>query len=224
MRVLVCDDELQVVRALRVILREAGYEVVTAMTLADALDAAAREPPDAAIVDLVLPDGCGITLCEELRSWSDMPILVLSAVGDEDPKVRALEVGADDFITKPFSARELLARLNAVSRRVSTPADEPTFTTQGLEVNFAAHTVLVDGREVKLTPIEFELLRVLVRNSGRLMTHRALLTEVWGPEWADDARLLRTHVANLRRKIEGEDASEWRYIKTDAGIGYRFDA
>jgi two-component system, OmpR family, KDP operon response regulator KdpE len=221
-RVLVCDDEVQIVRALRVILRKAGYQVVSAMTLADALDAAAREPPDAAIIDLVLPDGSGITLCEDLRAWSAMPILILSAFGDEDQKVEALLAGADDFITKPFSARELLARLEAVFRRAGAEQDEATVTADGLEINFAAHTVSRRGEEIKLTPIEFELLRVLARNRGRLMTHRALLTAVWGPAFADDAPLLRTHVANLRRKLEGADVGEWRYIKTEAGVGYRF--
>jgi two-component system KDP operon response regulator KdpE len=221
-RILVCDDEPQIVRALRVILHEAGYGVSEAATLAEALDVAAREPPDAAIVDLVLPDGSGIDLCAELRSWSTMPIVVLSALDEEEQKVQALRAGADDYVTKPFSARELLARLEVVFRRVVASDDEATLCVKGLEINFAAHTVLRDGREVKLTPIEFKLLCVLARNRGRLMSTRKLLTEVWGPAHADDAPLLRTHIANLRHKIEGGDAAAWLYIKTEPGMGYRF--
>jgi two-component system KDP operon response regulator KdpE len=218
----VCDDEPQIVRALRVILREAGYEVSMAATLAEGLDLAAREPPDAAIIDVVLPDGSGIELCAELRSWSTMPIVVLSALDDEEQKVLALRAGADDYITKPFSARELLASLEAVFRRVVASDEEATVTVKGLEINFAAHTVLRDGREVKLTPIEFKLLSALARNRGRLMTSRALLSEVWGSAYANDAPLLRTHIANLRHKIEGPDAKAWLYIQTEAGVGYRF--
>jgi two-component system, OmpR family, KDP operon response regulator KdpE len=205
-----------------VILREAGYEVTVAVTLAEALDAAACEPLDAAIIDLVLPDGSGLDLCAQLRSWSTMPIIVLSALDEEEHKVKALSAGADDYLTKPFSARELLARLQAVFRRVVHSEDEATLEVAGLEINFAAHRVLRDGHEVKLTPIEFELLSVLARNRGRLMTSRALLSEVWGPAYAHDAPLLRTHIANLRRKIEDGDASRWRYVKTEAGVGYRF--
>jgi two-component system, OmpR family, KDP operon response regulator KdpE len=221
--VLVCDDEPQIIRALRLILREAGYEVSKAGTLSEALDLAAREPPDAAIIDLVLPDGNGIELCAELRSWSAMPIIVLSALDEEEQKVQALRAGADDYVTKPFSARELIARLEAVFRRVS-PAEleEATVRVKGLEVNFAAHKVLRDGREIRLTPIEFALLVVLARNRGRLMTTRALLGEVWGSAYADDLPLLRTHIANLRHKIDGGDRTEWRYIETEPGVGYRF--
>jgi two-component system KDP operon response regulator KdpE len=218
----VCDDEPQIVRALRVILREAGYEVSMAATLAEGLDLAAREPPDAAIIDVVLPDGSGIELCAELRSWSTMPIVVLSALDEEEQKVLALRAGADDYITKPFSSRELLARLEAVFRRVASSEEEASLTVKGLEINFAAHTVLRDGREVKLTPIEFKLLSALARNRGRLMTSRALLSEVWGSAYANDGPLLRRHIANLRHKIEGPDAKAWLYIKTEAGVGYRF--
>ncbi len=217
-----CDDEPQIVRALRVILREAGYEVATAGSLAEALDLAVREPPDAAIIDLVLPDGSGIELCSELRSWSSMPIVVLSALDEEEQKVAALRAGADDYATKPFSARELVARLEAVFRRVVAADEEASVRVKGLEINFAAHTVLRDGCEVKLTPMEFKLLGALARNRGRLITSRALLTEVWGFAYADDAPLLRTHIANLRHKIEGRDATAWIYLKTEPGIGYRF--
>ena len=215
-RVLVCDDEPQILRALRVVLREAGFEVVPAETGAEALDRAAVQPPDAAILDLVLPDTDGIELCHQLREWTQAPIIVLSAVGDEEEKVRALEAGADDYVTKPFGPRELVARLHAVMRRAGDNGDEPVIASDGLELDLAARTVRVDGAEVHLTPIEYALLRTLARRRGRLLTHRALLVEVWGPGYADDTAVLRTHVANLRRKIGA------RHVRTDPGVGYRF--
>jgi two-component system KDP operon response regulator KdpE len=215
-RVLVCDDELQIVRALRVVLREAGFSVEATATAREALDAAAVRPPDAAVIDLMLPDGSGIDVCRELRSWSRMPIIVLSAIGEEEQKVAALEAGADDYVTKPFGPRELVARLHAVMRRAGESGDEPVIAADGLELDLAARTVRVDGAEVHLTPIEYDLLRMLARNRGRLLTHRALLTEVWGPGYADDTAVLRTHVANLRRKIGA------RHVRTDPGVGYRF--
>jgi two-component system KDP operon response regulator KdpE len=219
-RVLVVDDELQILRALRVVLRDAGFEVVAAQSAAEALDRAAVRPPQAAIVDLVLPDGDGIEVTRRLREWSEMPILVLSAVGEEEQKVRALQAGADDYVTKPFGARELVARLQAALRRAS-PGQEPCIEAEGLEVDLAARTVRREGELVHLTPIEFDLLRVLARNRGRLMTHRSLLVEVWGPGYAEDVQALRTHIARLRRKIEPEGPVP-RYIVTDPGVGYRF--
>jgi two-component system KDP operon response regulator KdpE len=223
-RVLVCDDEPHIVRALKIVLREAGFEALPAETAAQALDVAALQHPDAAILDLVLPDGDGVDVCRALREWSDMPILVLSAVGDEDHKVRALEAGADDYVTKPFSPRELVARLHAVLRRATPRPDEPVIEAEGLQVDLAARVVRRGGEEVHLTPIEFDLLRVLVRNRGRLLTHRVLLQEVWGQAYADDVPTLRTNIARLRRKIEREDERGRRYIRTDPGVGYRFDA
>jgi two-component system KDP operon response regulator KdpE len=226
-RVLVVDDELQILRALRVVLREAGFEVVTAQSASEALDLAAVRPPRAAIVDLVLPDGDGVQVTRRLREWSEMPILVLSAVGDEEQKVKALEAGADDYVTKPFGARELVARLQAALRRSdgARAGDEPAIAVDGLEIDLAARAVRRDGEPVHLTPIEFDLLRMLVRNRGRLLTHRALLTEVWGPGYADDVQSLRTHIARLRAKIEpqeGERAGGPKHIVTDPGVGYRF--
>ena len=220
-RVLVCDDEMQIRRALRVVLKDAGFEVVETADAAEALDAASVKPPDAAIIDLILPDGDGVEVCRSIRSWSDMPILVLSAVGEEEQKVRALEAGADDYVTKPFGPRELVARLNAALRRAGDAADEPAITVDGLVIDLAGHTVTRDGEEIHLTPIEFRLLGTLAGNRGRLMTHRALLTEVWGPGWEEDTQTLRTHIANLRRKIEPPDGP--RYIRTDPGVGYRFE-
>ena len=223
-RVLVVDDEPQIVRALKVVLREAGFQAVPAETATQALDLAAVRPPEAAIVDLVLPDSDGIEVTRMLRQWSEMPILVLSAVGEEDQKVRALEAGADDYITKPFGARELVARLQATLRRAGRGEEEPSVAVDGLEIDLAARAVRRDGEPVHLTPIEFELLRVLVRNRGRLMTHRKLLAEVWGPEYVDEIQPLRTHIARLRAKIEPEGAAGPRYIVTDPGVGYRFSS
>jgi two-component system KDP operon response regulator KdpE len=219
-RVLVCDDEPQILRALRVILRDAGFEVVTAQTAEEALDAAALRAPDAAIIDLILPDGNGIDVSRSIRDWSQMPILVLSAVGEEAEKIRALDAGADDYVTKPFAPGELIARLNAALRRAA-PAEEPSLSIDGLEVDLAARRVKRGGEEIHLTPKEFDLLRVLARNRGRLMTHRALLGEVWGHAYEEDTHTLRVHIANLRRKIEPDPAAP-RYIRTDPGVGYRF--
>jgi two-component system, OmpR family, KDP operon response regulator KdpE len=221
-RVLVVDDESQIVRALRVVLREAGFEAVPAETAAQALDLAAVRPPDAAIVDLVLPDGDGVEVTRRLREWSEMPILVLSAVGEEEQKVRALEAGADDYITKPFGTRELVARLQAALRRAAPAEQEPVVAVEGLQVDLAGRVVLRDGEPVHLTPIEFELLRVLLRNRGRLMTHRKLIAEVWGAEYVDDIQPLRTHIARLRAKIEPKGSAAPRYVVTDPGVGYRF--
>ncbi|HET8673257.1 MAG TPA: response regulator transcription factor [Thermoleophilaceae bacterium] len=221
-RVLVCDDELQIVRALKVVLRDAGFEVTASATAEEALDRAAVHPPAAAIIDLMLPDGDGVEVCRRLREWSEMPILVLSALGEEQQKVRALEAGADDYVTKPFSPGELVARLRAVLRRMPGGAGGPRIEADGLVVDLAAHEVFRDGELLHLTKTEFELLRALVLNRGRLMTHRALLTEVWGPGYGDDKQVLRVHVANLRRKLERDPTR--RYIRTDPGIGYRFVA
>ena len=174
----------------------------TAETAQEALDAVSVRPPDAAILDLILPDGNGVDICRSIREWSEMPIIVLSAVGDESEKVRALEAGADDYVTKPFGPDELIARLRAALRRTGAPTAEPVLRADDLELDLAAHRVTAAGEEVHLTPIEFDLLRALMRNRGRLMTHRMLLREVWGPAYEDDTQTLRVHVANLRRKIE----------------------
>jgi two-component system KDP operon response regulator KdpE len=221
-RVLVVDDEPQILRALRVIMRDAGYEAVPAGSAEEALDLAAVQRVDAAIVDLVLPDLDGVELCRRLREWSRMPVIVLSAVGDEDAKVRALAAGADDYVTKPFGPRELVARLQANLRRTEAEEPDPMIAVEGLQIDLARRTVRRDEAEVHLTPIEFDLLRLLARNRGRLMTHRDLLTAIWGAGYADDTQVLRAHIANLRRKIEPADGP--RYIRTDPGVGYRFAA
>ena len=219
-RVLVCDDEQQILRALRVILRDAGFEALPASTAQEALDVAAVGRPDAAIIDLVLPDGDGVELCRQLREWSEMPVIVLSAVGDEDAKVRALAAGADDYVTKPFGPRELVARLEANLRRIGPEPEETVISADGLEIDLSRRSVHIGGEEVHLTPTEFDLLRQLARNRGRLMTHRELLVAVWGAGYSDDTQVLRAHIANLRRKIEPPDGP--RFIRTDPGVGYRF--
>ncbi|HWT95524.1 MAG TPA: response regulator transcription factor [Solirubrobacteraceae bacterium] len=219
-RVLVCDDEPQILRALRIVLRDAGFDVVPAATAQEALDAAALQAPDAAILDLVLPDGDGISVTRSLREWSSAPILVLSAVGEEEQKVLALEAGADDYVTKPFSPRELVARLRAALRRAAPERADPVLRADALELDLAAHEARVAGTVVHLTPIEFRLLTTLMRNRGRLLTHRTILTEVWGLAYADDVATLRTHLANLRRKL-GPTAT---LIRTEPGVGYRFAA
>jgi two-component system KDP operon response regulator KdpE len=223
-RVLVCDDEPHIVRALKVVMREAGFTPLAAETAEEALDVATLQRPDAAILDLVLPDGDGVEVCRAIRAWSDMPIIVLSAVGDEDHKVRALDAGADDYVTKPFSPRELVARLRAALRRADREPGEPVISAGGLEIDLAARAVRRDGTEIHLTPIEFDLLRTLARNRGRLLTHRALLEEVWGPSYGDDVATLRTNIARLRRKIEPDGDRGPRHIRTDPGVGYRFNA
>jgi two-component system KDP operon response regulator KdpE len=222
-RVLACDDELKILRALKLVLRPEGFEVLTAASIEEALDVVALSGVDAAIVDLVLPDGSGIDLCRRLREWSSMPIIVLSAVGQQEEKVRALRAGADDYVTKPFDPQELVARLEAVLRRVSPEPEERVVVAAGLEVDLAARVVRRDGEEIHLTRTEFGLLRVLVRSRGRLLTHRDLLVDVWGPEYVDDVTVLRGQIANLRRKLEPAGGQRRHYIRTEPGVGYRFD-
>ena len=219
-RVLVVDDEPQILRGLRAILRNQGFQVDVAATKAEVLDAVASRPPDLLVLDLVLPDGSGVEVCEEIRRWSAMPIIVLSAVGDEREKVRALNAGADDYMTKPFGSEELAARLRALLRRSHDTTTEPTVRVGDLEIDLARRVVRSAGREEHLTPIEFDLLRVLAQHQGRLVTHRTLLQEVWGPGYADETHYLRVHVAHIRSKIE-PDPSRPRYVLTDPGVGYR---
>jgi two-component system KDP operon response regulator KdpE len=219
-RVLVVDDEPQIVRGLKIVLRSAGYTVEAAETKAEALDALALRPPDALVLDLVLPDGQGVEVCEEVRRWSRLPILVLSAVGDEREKVRALDAGADDYVTKPFGTDELLARLRAVMRRSIEAGGSPLLDLGRVVVDLADRRVLRDGEQVHLTPIEFELVRVLAQHHGRLVTHRQLLQAVWGPEYGAETHYLRVHVAHIRAKLE-PDPSRPRYLITEPGVGYR---
>jgi two-component system KDP operon response regulator KdpE len=222
-RILVCDDEPQIVRALKVLLREANFDTIVAETAEQAIDRASVRPPDAAIIDLVLPDGDGIEVTRQLREWSEMPIIVLSAIGEEDEKVRALQAGADDYVTKPFGPKELVARLEAALRRAAPAGEElPVIEAGDLALDVAAHVVRRRGVDVHLTPTEFGLLKALMVNRGRLMTHAALLKDVWGPAYVEDVATLRTHMANLRRKVEPRKGPH--RIHTEPGVGYRFTA
>jgi two-component system, OmpR family, KDP operon response regulator KdpE len=217
--VLVVDDEPQILRALQLKLRGAGYAVDTAATIADALAAAAAKPPDAVILDLLLPDGRGTDVCRELRGWSSAPILVLSAVGEEDEKVAALDAGADDYVTKPFSVEELLARLRAALRR-TVPSGEPVLEVGRLTLDLEKRLFTVDGNQVAVTPNEYDLLRLFMANEGKLLTHPAILRDVWGPAYRDESNYLHVYVSHLRRKIEPDPARP-RYLLTEAGVGYR---
>jgi two-component system KDP operon response regulator KdpE len=219
-RVLVVDDEPQIVRGMRVILRNAGYAVESSATKEEALDAVSVRPPDLMVLDLVLPDGSGVDVCRSVREWSAMPIIVVSAVGDEREKVRALDAGADDYITKPFGADELTARLRALLRRAGDNDEEPAVTLGNLEIDLASRTVKRDGEHIHLTPIEYDLLAELTRHRGKLVTQRQLLSAVWGPEYTRETHYLRVHVAHLRAKLE-EDPSRPRHIVTEPGVGYR---
>jgi two-component system KDP operon response regulator KdpE len=218
-RILVVDDERQILRALRTSLRAAGYEVDTAETAEGALAAAAMRPPEAVILDLVLPDGTGTDVCRELRTWSSAPVVVLSAVGDEREKIAALDAGADDYVTKPVGIDELLARLRAVLRR-AVPSADPLIAIGELEVDLEKREVRVARTPVHLTPHQFDLLRLLARNEGKLLTHRAILQEVWGPGYGTESNLLHVHISQLRRKIE-RDPARPRYLLTEPGPGYR---
>jgi two-component system KDP operon response regulator KdpE len=218
-RVLVVDDEPQILRALQTNLRGAGYEVETAATAEAALAAAAAHPPDAIILDLVLPDGRGTDVCRELRTWTSAPVLLLSVVGDEKEKVAALDAGADDYVEKPFGVEELLARLRAALRRAG-PSGAPVLEIGELVVDLEKRTVAMGGRNVQLTPHEFELLRVLAQNEGKLLTHPTILREVWGPGYGEESHYLHVYVSQLRRKIESDPARP-RYLLTAPGAGYR---
>jgi two-component system, OmpR family, KDP operon response regulator KdpE len=219
-RVLVVDDEPQIVRGLKIILRDAGYTVESAETKAQALALLASRPPDALVLDLVLPDGQGVEVCREVRRWSRLPILVLSAIGDEREKVRALDAGADDYVTKPFGTDELLARLRAVLRRSADQSGGSELSIGDLVIDVPDRRVVRGGQEVHLTPIEFDLVRVLAQHGGRLVTHRQLLQEVWGPEYGQETHYLRVHVAHIRAKLE-VDPSRPQYLITEPGVGYR---
>jgi two-component system KDP operon response regulator KdpE len=218
-RVLVVDDEPQILRAVQMKLRGAGYVVDTAATAEEALMKASMRPPEAIILDLLLPDGSGTDVCRELRGWSSAPILVLSAVGEEKEKIDALDAGADDYVTKPFSGDELLARLRAVLRR-ATPSAEPILTIGELEIDLERREVAMSGRSVSLTPIEYDLLRLLAENEGKLLTHPMILRAIWGPAYQEESNYLHVHVSHLRRKIEPDPARP-RYLLNQAGVGYR---
>jgi two-component system KDP operon response regulator KdpE len=220
--VLVVDDEVPIQRTLSANLRARDYDVLLADTGEQALQLAARHHPDVVILDLGLPGMDGVDVVRGLRGWSKVPIIILSARGAEAEKVAALDAGADDYVSKPFGMDELLARLRAALRRSSPPAEAAVVETDDFTVDLADRRVTDrDGRVVKLTPTEWGLLEVLVRNAGRLVIHRQLLQEVWGPEYGEESNYLRVHMAHLRRKIEPNPAQP-RYLVTEPGMGYRF--
>ena len=220
-RVLVIDDEGPILRALKINLTARKYDVCTAADGASGLAAMARERPDVLILDLGLPDMDGTDVIRGVRGWTSTPIIVLSAWGQESQKVAALDAGADDYVTKPFGMDELLARLRAAVRRASPAPDEPIVSTDEFTVDLARKRVTRGGADVRLTPTEWQVLEVLVRNADRLVTQRQLLAEVWGPGYHNEASYLRVYMANLRRKLE-PDPSAPRFLLTEPGMGYRF--
>jgi two-component system KDP operon response regulator KdpE len=220
---LVVEDDSQMRRFLRTTLTSLDYRVIEAQTLADGLTAVTTHNPDVILMDLVLPDGDGIALTGRIRSWSRVPIIVLSARGREEDKVAALDAGADDYLTKPFGVNELLARIRAALRRsaASSPGAGPAVLEVGpLRIDQARHEVTVDDREVRLTPIEFRLLALLAANAGKVLTHRQILKEVWGPPYVSESHYPRVFMATLRRKIE-QDPARPRLLLTEPGVGYR---
>jgi two-component system, OmpR family, KDP operon response regulator KdpE len=221
--VLVVDDEPQILRALRINLRVRHYDVHVAGTGAQALEVAARHPPDLVILDLGLPDLDGVEVIQGLRGWTEAPIIVLSGRADSCDKVAALDAGADDYVTKPFSMEELLARMRAVSRRQSGDGDVPQVRLGDLVIDLAAKRVIrgPGGPDVRLTPTEWHLLEALLRAPGKLLTQQQLLAEVWGPGYADATGNLRLYMAQLRRKLEPDPARP-RWLLTEPGMGYRF--
>jgi two-component system, OmpR family, KDP operon response regulator KdpE len=220
-RVLVVDDEPQIRRALRANLVAREFDVDSAGTGEEALMLAARHHPDAVILDLGLPGMDGIEVVRDLRGWSSVPILVLSARDAASEKVAALDAGADDFVTKPFSMDELLARLRAALRRGTSSEGQPIVETDDFTVDLAAKRVQRDGEDVRLTPTEWHIVEVLLRNAGRLVSQRQLLQEVWGPSYETETNYLRLYLAQIRRKLEPEPSTP-RYFVTEAGMGYRF--
>jgi two-component system KDP operon response regulator KdpE len=221
--VLLIEDEPQMRRFLRAALESHDFQLVEAATAREGLAHATGRNPDVILLDLGLPDGDGIDLTRRMREWSGTPIIVISARGKEQDKIAALDAGADDYLTKPFGVGELLARLRVALRHAAIAggaADEPVFATGELRVDLARRQVFVAGREVRLTPFEYKLLALLVKNAGKVLTHRQLLRQVWGPEYGDENHYIRVYVAQLRRKLEADPARP-RYLRTEPGVGYR---
>ncbi len=223
--VVLIEDEPQIRRFLRATLAAQGYRLFEAATAADGLVAVASRQPDVVIVDLGLPDMDGLEVIRRLREWTRLPIIVLSARGQEQDKVRALDIGADDYVSKPFGAGELLARIRVALRHAAGAArdDDAVFETGELRVHLLRRQVLVGGREVRLSPLEFRLLAALVRHAGTVVTHQQLLREVWGPTHTDQAHYVRVYMGHLRHKLEVDPARP-RYLLTEPGVGYRLAA
>lgn len=221
--ILVVDDEPQILRVMRASLPIRGYDVITVSSGKEALDQLGKQVPDLIVLDLMMPEMTGLEVCRRVREFSTVPIIVLSAKGSESDKVAALDLGADDYVTKPFGMDELLARVRAVLRRLSTDASDRVLAVGDVRIDIDERRVFVAGKEVRLTPKEFDVLKYLVSNAGKVVTHRALLQSVWGWESTDQTEYLRVFVNQLRRKIE-PDPSQPRYIRTEPWVGYRFNA
>ncbi len=218
--VLIIDDEVQIRRLLRVCLESNGYRVTEASTGAEAITEAAQRRPDVVVLDLGLPDMDGVAVLKRLREWSRVPVVVLSVRDREEDKIAALDNGADDYVTKPFSTGELLARLRVAQRHAAPAPEISVFRTGKLEVDLTARVVKLDGKEVKLTATEYSLLRFLIQNVGKVLTHKQLLREVWGPNYVEQTHYLRVYIAHLRDKLE-TDPSKPTLISTEPGVGYR---
>ena len=219
---LVIDDEVQIRRLLRVVLESADYQVHEAETAAQGLTDAATRRPDVVLLDLGLPDSDGVNVLRRLREWSQVPVIILSVRDDEEGKVAALDAGADDYVTKPFSSAELLARLRAAQRKTRPEEEISRFKSGDLIVDLTARVVTRAGHEVKLTATEYALLRLFVRHAGRVLTHRQILREIWGPKSEEHRQYLRVYVTHLRQKIERDPAAP-ELVKTEPGIGYRLE-
>ncbi len=222
-KVLIVDDEQSIRVFLQLTLTARGYETIEAAAGKEAMAKAAAEKPDIIILDIGLPDIDGIEVTRQLREWTQIPIIILSVRGSEKDKIAALDLGADDYLTKPFAVGELLARVRAALRRAAQTAGEPSFKTGDLEIDLVRRLVKVAGQEIQLTPNEYELLKVLVEHSGKVMTHKHLLNAVWGPEYIGEFHMLRVNISNLRRKIE-PDVARPQIIITESGVGYRLKA
>jgi two-component system KDP operon response regulator KdpE len=220
--VLIVDDEPQILRALQINLNARGYQTLPAADGASALDQAAKHAVDVVILDLGLPDMDGIDVIRGLRGWTDVPIIILSARHASDEKVDALDAGADDYVTKPFDLNELLARVRAATRRVGGAPESPTVETADFQISLIDKRVTRNGEAVRLTPIEWNILELLARNPGRLISQQQVLTHVWGPAYTKETQYLRVYIAQLRRKLEPDPAKP-RYLLTEAGMGYRFE-
>lgn len=224
LRILIVDDESTIVKFLRANLEANGFETLGAMDGAEALQTIERELPDLLILDIMMPQMDGFEVCRRLREWSQIPIIMLSALGDVSDKVKCLDLGADDYITKPFAVDELMARVKSVFRRAQTAKTAPTqpsFTSGELQINFVERRVTVAGSEVTLTPTEYSLLQELVLNAGKVLTHTHLLNRVWGPMYEEEREYLRVFVGRLRAKLE-PDPTNPKYIITVPGVGYQF--
>ncbi len=223
-RVLIVDDDLAIIKFVRANLKAEDYETLTAMDGAEAIKTIERELPDLMILDIMLPKMDGFEVCRQLREWSQMPIIMLSARGDEEDKVKCLNLGADDYVTKPFGVGELIARVRAVFRRTEVAGSistQPSFTSGELEINFVERRVTAAGKEVKLTPTEYNLLQELVLNAGKVLTHTHLLNKVWGLEYSEERQYLHVFIRRLRKELE-PDPENPRYIISVPGVGYQF--